>query len=149
MPLAKDLREFIALLNSQGVEYLIVGAHALAFHGRPRYTGDLDVLVRVSVENASRLEKAVHAFGFSPAGISAADFLAPGRVIQLGRAPLRIDLLTSITGVEFEEAWKRRVAAELDHLPVYFLDRESLIRNKRATGRAQDVADLEALGEKP
>jgi hypothetical protein len=124
---------------------VIVGGFALAFHGRPRYTGDLDVLVRATAENARRLESVIRQFGFASTGLSAQDFLEPGQVIQLGQSPNRIDLLTSITGVTFDEVWDQRVAAELDGIPVFFIGREAFIKNKRATGRTQDQADLEAL----
>ena len=130
MRLPKDWREFVESLNSHGVEYVIVGAFALAFHGFPRYTGDIDILVRRSRVNAGRLEAALVAFGFASAGIPTADFLEADRVIQLGVAPNRIDLLTSITGVDFEEAWQTRVTSELDGLAVAFIDRASLILNK-------------------
>lgn len=146
MRLPRDWREFIGSLNSGEVEYLIVGAFALAFHGFPRYTGDIDIWVRATPDNARKVAEAISAFGFASLGLSASDFLTPGQVIQLGLAPNRIDLLTSITGVEFEDAWQRRVAAELDGVPVLFIDRESLIKNKKATGRTQDWADLEVLG---
>src|ERR1700737_4781118 len=108
MPLQKDLREFIESLNSRRVEYLIVGAHALAFHGVPRYTGDIDILIHNSPQNAARLQEVIVAFSFASLGLSAEDFLAPDRVIQLGVPPNRIDLLTSITGLEFAEAWAGR-----------------------------------------
>ncbi|MFB3778452.1 MAG: DUF6036 family nucleotidyltransferase [Bryobacteraceae bacterium] len=147
MRLPKDLRECIESLNSSEVEYVIVGAVALAFHGFPRYTGDIDLLVRASPENAQRIASALARFGFASAGLSAADFLERDRVIQLGVAPNRVDLLTSLTGVEFEDAWQNRVPAVLDGLKVAFIDRASLVKNKKATGRAQDRADLEALGE--
>ena len=146
MQLPKDWREFVESLNSHGVEYVIVGAFALPFHGFPRYTGDIDILVRRSRENAGRLEAALAAFGFASAGIPAEEFLEADRVIQLGVAPNRIDLLTTITGVDFEEVWQNRVISELDGLAVAFIDRASLIRNKKATGRTQDLADVEALG---
>jgi hypothetical protein len=146
MRLQKDLKEFIESPNSQSVEYVIVGGFALAFHGFPRYTGDIDILVRCSPENAARLEIAISKFGFASSGLSASDFLSANQVIQLGRPPNCIDLLTSITGVDFEEAWAQRVAAELDGIPVWFIGRESFIKNKQATGRTQDKADLEALG---
>ena len=145
MAVPKDLREFIESLNSHGVEYLIVGAHALAFHGFPRYTGDVDVLLRATPENAARVEQVLVAFSFASLGLSAADFLDAGRVVQLGMAPNRIDLLTSLTGVSFEDAWDRRVTGDLDGVPVAFLSRETLIKNKRATGRTQDAADVENL----
>lgn len=146
MPLQKDLSEFIESLNSRNVEYLIVGAFALAFHGVPRATGDIDILVRSSPDNAVRVEKALVAFGFTSLGLSASDFMRPEQVIQLGHPPNRIDLLTSISGVTFEEAWGTRVDDQLYGIPVRFIGREALIRNKRATGRTQDKADLEALG---
>jgi hypothetical protein len=146
MPLPDDWRTFIESLNSNGVEYLIVGAVALAYHGFPRYTGDLDVLVRNTAENTKRLESALAAFGFASLGLKAADFADSYRVIQLGVPPNRIDLLTSITGVPFDEAWADRVDADLDGTRVNFISRSALIRNKRLTGRAQDKADLEALG---
>jgi hypothetical protein len=140
------LREFIESLNSHHVEYLIVGAFALAFHGVPRSTGDIDLFVRRSPENALRMERVLVEFSFASLGLSAADFMAPDQIIQLGHPPNRIDLLTSITGVEFEEAWAERVTCELDGIPVSVIGRDSLIRNKRATGRTQDKADLESLG---
>ena len=146
MPLQKDLREFIESLNSHRVEYLIVGAHALAFHGIPRYTGDLDILVRGSPENAARLEQVLAKFSFASLGLSAQDFLTSGQVIQLGLPPNRIDLLTAITGVDFDEAWTGRVSGDLHGIRVAFIGKAAFIKNKRATGRARDKADLEALG---
>jgi hypothetical protein len=146
MPLQKDLREFIESLNSHNVDYLIVGAFALAFHGVPRFTGDIDILVRSSAENAARVASVLGDFSFASLGLSADDFMESDKIIQLGHPPNRIDLITSITGVAFEEAWSGRVAASLHGIPVYFLNRECLIQNKRSTGRTQDLADLEALG---
>ena len=146
MPLPEDWRAFIESLNSNGVEYLVVGAVALAHHGVPRYTGDLDILVRNSTENAERLEAALAGFGFAGLGLKAADFVDSYRVIQLGIPPNRIDLLTSLTGVTFDAAWAGRVEALVGETRVNFIGREALILNKRRTGRAQDKADLEALG---
>ncbi len=146
MRLSSDLREFLGLLNSAGVEYVIVGAHSLAFHGRPRYTGDLDILVVRSETNAQKLLEVLNAFGFG-GEFEAADFTTPEQVIQLGRAPHRIDLLTSISGVTTEEASRSKVAAEIDGVPVFLLSKESLIRNKRAAGRPQDLADIAMLEE--
>ena len=123
----------------------MVGAHALAFHGRPRYTGDIDLWLRPTPENAARIEQILVEFSFASLGLKAADFLSPERIVQLGIAPNRIDLLTSLTGVAFDEAWNQRVPGELDGIPVAFLSREMLIKNKRATGRIQDAADVEAL----
>ena len=145
MHLSSDLREFVGLLNSQGVEYVIVGAHSLAFHGRPRYTGDLDILVSATEENAVRLRAVLRESGFAESTFENADFTKPAQVIQLGRAPNRIDLLTSITGVTMDEALSTRASAELDGLPVFILGKEALIKNKRATGRPQHLVDLETL----
>ena len=108
MKLNQDLREFIALLNSTGVKYLIVGGHAVAFHGYPRFTGDMDFFVERSSENAQRIEEVLGQFGFAGLGLTARDFVQPEIVVQLGRPPHRIDLLTSIDGVRFEDAWPRR-----------------------------------------
>src|SRR5438128_220041 len=147
MSLNADLREFIELLNSRGVEYVIVGAHSLAFHGQPRYTGDLDILVRPSPENADRLVSLLHDFGFGPSEFAQSDFTAPEQMIQLGRAPNRIDLLTSISGVAIDDAFRTKISTEMEGLPVFILNKELLIQNKRAVGRPQDVADLEGLEE--
>lgn len=147
MRLSSDSREFIELLNSRGVEYVIVGAHSLAFHGRPRFTGDLDILVRPTDENANKVIAVLEDFGFDKDRFEPADFTTAEQVIQLGRAPNRIDLLTSITGVTSEEAFAGKVAANLDGIPVVILAKEALVRNKRAVGRPQDIADLEHLGD--
>lgn len=143
MPLAKDLSEFIALLNSNRVEYVIVGAHALAFHGVPRFTGDIDFLVRPSVENAARVAAALQEFGFK--SLTAADFTAEGQVLQLGFPPNRVDVLTSISGCGFDEVWEGRVDSNLDGQPVSFIGREEFRKNKRASGRPKDLADLDSL----
>jgi hypothetical protein len=145
MKLSKDLREFIVLLNSIGVKYLLVGGHAVAFHGYPRFTGDMDLFVERSEANAALLEQALSAFGFSGLGIKAADFLEPGIVVQLGRPPYRIDLLTSIDGVGFDQAWAGKEVAKLDDVPVPVIGKAELILNKRASARAQDLADLEKI----
>jgi hypothetical protein len=145
MPLTKDLREFVGLLNANAVEYLVVGAFAVAFHGVPRYTADLDLLVRPSRENADRLLQSLSAFGFGTLEIKRDDFEAHDRVIQLGVSPNRIDLLTSISGVTFEEAWCTRLDAELDGIAVPFIGLAALIRNKEHTGRARDLGDAEEL----
>ena len=112
MPLNKDLREFLGLLNSNGVEYLVVGAFAVAFHGFPRYTADLDLLVRPTAEHADRVLRTLSEFGFGKLDIQAADLREPGMVVQLGVKPNRIDLLTAISGVSFEEAWATGVDKE-------------------------------------
>ena len=113
--------------------------------GGPRYTGDLDILVRATPENAVKLVDVLHHFGFAGSGFKESDFTQPAQMIQLGRAPNRIDLLTSITGVTTEEALASKVEAELDGIPIFILSKEALIRNKRAVGRPQDLVDLELL----
>lgn len=143
MRLSSDSREFLGLLNLRGVDYVIVGAHSLAFHGRPRYTGDLDILVRCTRENAENLVHLLHGFGF--ADFEPSDFTEPDQIIQLGRAPNRIDLLTGITGVTSDDAFATRVEATLDGIPVSILSKDALIQNKRAVGRPQDLADIDAL----
>lgn len=145
MALSKDSREFLESLNFRGIEYVIVGAHSMAFHGRPRYTGDLDILVRATPENAAKLVDLLNHFGFADSGFKESDFTQLGQLIQLGRAPNRIDLLTSITGVTVDEAFASKVPAELDGVPVFILSKDALIRNKRAVGRPQDIADLSTL----
>jgi hypothetical protein len=146
MSLSKDWREFLELLNSRGVDYVIVGAHSLAWHGRPRYTGDLDILVRSTPENARLLVDILVEFGFGASRFKERDFLKSEQLIQLGRAPTRIDLLTSISGVSSEEAFAGKISAELDGVPVFVLGKEDLVRNKRAVGRPQDLADIDTLG---
>jgi len=123
MPLNKDLRELLGLLNSSGVEYLVIGAFAVAFHGFPRYTADLDLLVRPTAENADRVLRALSEFGFGTVGIQAADLRSPGKVIQLGVKPNRVDLLTAISGVSFEEAWATRIEADLEGIATHFIGR--------------------------
>lgn len=145
MKLQKDLREFIELLSSSGVDFIIIGGHAVAFHGHPRYTGDIDLLVRSTPENAERIIASLRAFGFGEVGLSSQDFIRPGSVVQLGRPPNRIDLLTSVSGVDFEEAWEGKVAGELDGLEVFFLGLDALLKNKQASGRDKDLSDIRKL----
>jgi hypothetical protein len=135
MSLSADLREFIALLNSHSAEYVIVGAHSLAFHGRPRYTGDIDILVRPSPENAAKLSIVMDKFGFTGTGFKESDFVEPDHIIQLGRIPDRIDLLTGFTGVATGEVFETKIATELEGLAVFMLPKALLIQNKRAVAR--------------
>jgi hypothetical protein len=143
--LQSDLREFIALLNSLKVEYLVVGGHAVAFHGHPRFTGDIDFFIRATSENAERVLRALDAFGFGSLGVKAADLTEPGQVIQLGRPPNRIDILTSISGVDFDSAWPSRAPADLDGHAVNFIGMDDLLKNKHAAGRPKDLADAVKL----
>ena len=148
MEVQPDFRDLFALLNEHKVEYLIVGGYALAFHGAPRFTGDIDLYVRPDRRNAAGILKALEEFGFGGVGLSEADFIEPGKVVQLGFPPVRIDLVTSIAGVTWEEAWSGRVEGDYGGVPVGYIGRAEFIRNKRAAGRAKDLADIEALGEK-
>jgi hypothetical protein len=133
------------ILNSRDVDYVIAGAHSLALHGRPRYTGDLDVLVRSTPENARLLVDVLNEFGFAESGFQELDFLKAEQLIELGRVPTRIDLLTSISGVSNEEAFASKVSAELDRIPVFVLGKDAFVRNKHAVGRLQGLADIDIL----
>ncbi len=143
--LNKDLRQLLALFSSNHVEFIVVGGHAVAFHGYPRFTEDLDCYVRATVDNGSRIVRALHDFGFASLALSPDDFTAADRMIQLGRAPNRVDLLTQLYAVTFDEAWATKIGGTIDGVPVWFIDRDSLLRNKRATGRPQDLADVDFI----
>lgn len=137
----------LSALNQAGAEYVVVGAHALALHATPRATGDIDILVRPTLENAERVVRALRDFGapVDAHDIRNDDLRTPGTVYQIGLPPRRIDLLTSLSGVGFDEAWEGRVSLKVAGITVPFLGREALIRNKRATGRDKDLLDLKAL----
>lgn len=122
-----------------------MGGHALAFHAKPRFTKDIDILVEPSPDNAKRLMQALDDFGFGDVGLTEGDFSAPGAIVQLGVAPNRIDLITAIDGVTFDEAWQGRVRGRFGSQEVFYLGKTELIRNKQASGRKQDLADLEWL----
>ncbi len=143
--LSKDFKEFIESLNKSDVRYLVVGGYAVAFHGHPRYTKDLDVWVELSPDNANRIVKALEDFGFGSLDIKAEDFLVGDQIIQLGFPPHRIDILTTLKGVTFEQCYQSKAHLEVDGVPINFIDVENLKRNKRATGRSQDLADVENL----
>ena len=145
MVLNKDFREFIELLNAKGVKYLVVGGYAVALHGYPRYTKDIDIWIELAPENASRLVRSLEQFGFGSLGLKEQDFLDADTIIQLGYPPRRIDLLTTLPGVDFDQCFAERVVVDFDELPVNFIDLENLKKNKLATGRAQDIADIENL----
>lgn len=146
MEVQKDFRDLCALFNAHKVDYIIVGAHALAYHGAPRYTGDMDILVRADAENSRRILDALDEFGFSSLGLTIEDFTTLDQVVQLGVAPVRVDLVTSITAVSWEEAAAGRVEGNYGDVAVHFIGRKEFIINKRALGRKKDQADLEALG---
>lgn len=143
-------QDFVDLLRAFGahdVRFLLVGAYALGVHGRPRATGDLDVWVEATADNAVKVMRALADFGAPPADVSAADFARPGIVFQMGLPPARIDVLTDLTGVSFAEAWAGRVRAPFGPVEVDVIGREAFIRNKRATGRAKDLGDVESLDD--
>ena len=141
----RDFSDLLSGLCAQGAEFLVVGAHALAAHGHVRATKDLDVWVRPSAENAERVLHALAAFGAPLGDLRASDLASPGVVFQIGVPPLRIDVLTAVDGLEFEAAWENRVMARLGGSEVPVLSRHDLISNKRASGRLQDLADVERL----
>jgi hypothetical protein len=141
----QDFKEFIESLNKNNVQYLLVGGYAVAFHGTPRYTKDLDIWVNTTVENAGRVILALKEFGFESLGIKVEDLIIPQQIIQLGYPPLRIDLLTTIDGVIFEDCYPQRIIYDDSGTDIHLIDLASLIKNKRATGRSQDIADLEWL----
>ena len=147
--LTSDFKEFAELLNSNGVEYLVVGGYALAAYGHPRYTGDLDFWIGADATNADRVLSALAQFGFGALGVTKKDLTAPAQVIQLGYPPGRIDLLTSIDGVEFAECYPRRVTVSVDGVALNFISLEDFKINKKAVGRHRDLADLEALEGSP
>ena len=140
-----NFRDMLNALSAAGVDFLVVGAHALAAHGRPRATGDLDIWVRAEPDNARRVYVALADFGAPLAGIVPSDFATSDTVYQIGLPPSRIDVLTSLTGLTFAEAWPRRIEVDLAGLRVPLLGRDDLLANKRATGCPQDLADVAAL----
>lgn len=147
MEVQPDFRDLLALLNEHKVEYLIVGGYALAFHGAPRFTGDIDIFVRPNAQNGQRVLDALAAFGFQFPDLTAADFRETNSVVQLGVPPVRIDLITSISGVSWEDADASKDPGVFGDVPVHYIGRQQYVANKRATGRKKDLADIEALGE--
>ena len=145
MHLNSDFRDFIKLLNTHRVKYLLIGAFVRAFYGRPRYTGDMDFFIESSSENAAAMFLVITEFGFGETGLNRQDFITADQTIQLGSEPRRIDILTGITGVRFEDAWNNRVTADIDGLSVNILHRDDYIKNKKALGRHKDLADIEEI----
>lgn len=141
----KDFEELFMLFAAQQVKAVIVGAHAVAYHAKPRYTKDLDILIEPTIENGNRVVAALAAFGFGELGITPDDVGTSGKVLQLGVPPNRIDLITSIDGVTFDEVWRGKASGRYGMAEVWYIGREELIRNKRASGRPQDLADLSSL----
>jgi predicted nucleotidyltransferase len=148
MTLEPDFVDFVSLLNNHKVDYMIVGGYAMAFHGRPRYTGDLDIWIDISESNALKMISVLSDFGFSSLLFGKEDFLKKNIINQIGYPPLRIDILTSIDGVDFKEAAIHKKTIEVDNLEIPFIGLNQLIENKRASNRAQDIADIESLKRK-
>ena len=146
--LNEDFSEFARLLEEADVKYLIVGGYSVALHGFPRYTGDIDFFVAISPENATKLVEVFNVFGFGALGLSESDFTEPDYVIEIGREPRKIQVLTGIDGVLFETAWKNRVIVSMNGMNLKFLGKEDLIANKRAVGRPKDQIDLLELEKK-
>ena len=143
-----DYKDLLAVFNAHGVEYLVIGAHALAAHGQVRATKDLDIWVRPVAENARRVLRGIEAFGAARHDLTEQDLTQPGTVFQIGVEPLRIDIITSIDGVEFSAAWPDRVMSKFEQQAAPVLSRKHFIQNKRASGRHQDLADVERLERK-
>ena len=145
MVLNKDFREFIQLLNDHNVLYLVIGGYAVAFHGYPRYTKDIDIWIWLDKSNAEKILQVLKDFGFGSLDLTVDDFLDPEKVIQLGYPPNRIDILTDLKGINFKECYSSRVEVKIEGTNINFIDLENLKKNKKALGRHQDLADLENL----
>jgi hypothetical protein len=142
---SKDFEELFACLGARKVKFLVVGGYAFAFHAKPRYTKDLDILVEPTPENARRLLQALDDFGFGALDLQEEDFTQPGRIVQLGYPPNRVDFLTTLKGVTFDGAWEHRIEGRFGEEKIFYLGLDELIRNKRSVGRAQDQADVSVL----
>lgn len=143
--LNQDFREFIQSLDDSHVRYLVIGGYAVAVHGYPRYTRDIDIWIEMTPDNAANMVKALEQFGFGSLGLQISDFLTPDQIIQLGYPPNRIDLITTPPGIEFASCYASRVEVEIDGVIVSFIDLDNLKKSKKASGRLQDLADLENL----
>ena len=143
--LNQDFKEFIQLLNDNQVNYLVIGGYAVAVHGHPRYTKDIDIWIEISEENSQKIITALTEFGFGSLGLTAQDFQEPHQIIQLGYPPNRIDLITSPDGIDFQTCYASKIEVILNDITVKFIDLDNLKKNKLASGRFQDLADLENL----
>jgi len=147
MKTEKDYEEFLGLLNKNSVRYAIVGAFALALYSKPRYTKDLDILIEPEEENTKKLINVLHEFGFKEINIKKEDLTRKNQILQLGYEPLRIDILTSIAGCSFQEVWNNKFREKYGKTLVNFIGKKELMKNKKAIGRKQDIADLDLLGK--
>ena len=145
MRVEKDFKEFIGLLNKNKVHYLIIGGFAFSFHAEPRFTKDIDIFIEMSSENAKKMIKTLEDFGFKNTKLKTTDFLVADQIIQLGNSPLRIDIVTSIDGIDFSSAWGNRITGKYGDITANYISKPDLIKNKKASGRAQDIADIEKL----
>jgi predicted nucleotidyltransferase len=145
MNLEQDFEDFVDLLNKHHVNYLIVGGYALAFHGKPRHTGDLDIWIEISNDNAEKMCLVIAEFGMASLGMEKYDFLKKGAITQIGYPPLRIDILNEIDGVEFKDAYGHKLIIDIDGLTINYIGLDDLIKNKTVSGRSQDIADVNAL----
>lgn len=145
MKVEKDYKELLELFNEHNVKYCIIGSFALAFYARPRYTKDLDILVEPTSQNARKILAALKDFGFGELDLTEQDFIEPGQVVQLGYEPVRIDLITSITGLDFVKIWKNRSSRRFGNIDVFFIGLKEFIESKKKADRLQDRADLELL----
>ena len=145
MILNPDFKEFFQLLNKNNVRYLVIGGFAVAFHGYPRYTKDIDIWLWINPENAKNVIRTLEDFGFKSLGLSIDDFLESETIIQIGHPPNRIDLIMTASGVDFEECYQSKIEEEIDGVNIPFIDLENLKKNKLATGKTQDMADVENL----
>jgi hypothetical protein len=143
--LNQDFKEFIQLLNDNQVKYLVIGGYAVAVHGHPRYTKDIDIWIEISEKNAQKLLTALTQFGFESLGLKSEDFQTPNQIIQLGYPPNRIDLITNPDGIDFQTCYDSKIEVTLNDVPVKFINLDNLKKNKLASGRLQDLADLEKL----
>ena len=145
MIFAKDFEDFVRLLNEHSVDYMIVGGYALAFHGKPRHTGDLDIWIALSDKNAEKMHRVIKDFGMASLGMQKEDFLQSGLITQIGYPPLRIDILNEIDGVGFKEAYSNKAIIDIDGLLINYIGLDDLIKNKLSSGRHQDMSDVVAL----
>ena len=145
MKVEKDYEELLRLFNKNKVKYCIVGAYAVAFYAKPRYTKEIDILVEPEIKNAARIVKSLNEFGFKSLGLSEEDFCQKGRIVQLGYEPVRLDLITSIQGLTFNKVWKNRTTGRYGKEKVFFIGLNELIKNKKISKRKQDLVDLDIL----
>ena len=145
MKVQKDYEEFLKLLNRSNAKYVIVGAYALAYHAKPRYTKDMDIFIEPTVENATAILQAIKDFGFRETDLTPKDIVEEDKILQLGYEPIRIDILSSLSGCIFSEVWENRIKGKYGNTEVYFIRKDDLLKNKRASGRKQDIVDIDLL----